>query len=78
MNFRISPTIKFKLVGMGVVAVVALGLLSLISWNAATAVKRATNDNQAMLEQSQQLSDLRISTIEIGRASWRERVYGSV
>ncbi|MCK5274276.1 MAG: methyl-accepting chemotaxis protein, partial [Alphaproteobacteria bacterium] len=65
MKFSLSPTIKLKLVLMGFVAVVALALLSIISWNAADVVKRATNDNQAMLEQSQQLSDLRISTMEM-------------
>jgi hypothetical protein len=65
MKFSLSPTIKLKLVLMGFVAVVALALLSIISWNAANVVKRATNDNQAMLEQSQQISDLRVSTIEM-------------
>jgi methyl-accepting chemotaxis protein len=65
MKFGLSLTIKMKLVLMGVVAVVALTLLSVISWNAGIVVKRATNDNQVMLEQSQQLSDLRVSTIEL-------------
>ena len=65
MKFSFSPTIKMKLVGMGLVAVVALALLSIISWNASNVVNRATKDNQVMLEQSQQLSDLRISTIEM-------------
>jgi methyl-accepting chemotaxis protein len=65
MKFSLSPTIKMKLVGMGLVAVVALALLSIISWNASNVVNRATKDNQVMLEQSQQLSDLRISTIEM-------------
>jgi methyl-accepting chemotaxis protein len=65
MNFGLSLTIKWKLVLMGIVAVVALALLSVISWNAGKVVKRATDDNQIMLEQSQQLSDLRVSTIEM-------------
>ena len=65
MKFSFSPTIKYKLVLMGLVAVVALALLSVISYNAAKVVKRATNDNQIMLEQAQQISDLRISTIEM-------------
>ena len=65
MKRRFSPTIKVKLVFMGIVAVVALALLSIISWNAANVVRRATNDNQVMLEQTQQLSDLRVGTIEL-------------
>jgi methyl-accepting chemotaxis protein len=65
MKSSFSPTIKMKLFMMGLVAVVALALLSLISWNAGNAVVRATNENHVMLEQSQRLSDLRVSTIEL-------------
>jgi methyl-accepting chemotaxis protein len=65
MKFGLSLTIKVKLVLMGVVAVLALALLSVIAWNAGIVVERATNDNHVMLEQSQQLSDLRVSTIEL-------------
>lgn len=65
MKSSFSPTIKMKLFMMGLVAVVALALLSFISWNAGNAVVRATNENHVMLEQSQRLSDLRVSTIEL-------------
>jgi methyl-accepting chemotaxis protein len=65
MKFGISPTIKLKLVLMGFVAVMSLSLLSAISWNAGDVVRRATNDNQVMLEQFQQLSDLRVSSMEL-------------
>ena len=65
MKRRLSLTIKKKLFVMGAVAVVALASLSFISWNAGNAVVRATNENHVMLEQSQRLSDLRVSTIEL-------------
>ncbi|MBE9556226.1 MAG: HAMP domain-containing protein [Proteobacteria bacterium] len=65
MKFSFSPTIKMKLFMMGLVAVVALASLSFISMNAGNAVARATNENHVMLEQSQRLSDLRVSTIEL-------------
>jgi len=65
MKRRFSPTIKVKLVLMGIVAVVALALLSIISWNAANVVRRATLENQVMLDQTEQLSDLRVGTIEL-------------
>ena len=63
MKFGLSLTIKLKLVLMGFVAVVALALLSIISSNAANVVKRATNDNQVMLEAS----------IGLKRAFWLRR-----
>ena len=61
----LSPTIKVKLVFMGVVAVAALAILSVISWNAGKVVRKTTNENQVMLEQAQRISDLRVGTTEM-------------
>jgi methyl-accepting chemotaxis protein len=58
-------TIKWKLVIMGVVAVVALAALVVISWRASLAVGKATAENQIMLQQAQTLGELRVSTLEL-------------
>ncbi len=65
MKLTLSPTIKTKLFFMGVVAVAALAILSVISWNAGKVVRKTTNENQVMLEQAQRISDLRVSTTEL-------------
>jgi methyl-accepting chemotaxis protein len=65
MKSGFSPTIKTKLFITGFVAVVAVALLAFMSWNSGNTVRRATKENQVMLDQAQRLSDLRVSTIEM-------------
>ena len=65
MKLRFNPTIKFKLFLMGAVAVLAVGILSYASWSSGEIVRKATRENQVMLEQAQRLSDLRVYSIEL-------------
>ena len=58
-------TIKAKLFYMGLVAVLAVVILTAISWNSGITVRQATRENQIMLEQAQRLSDLRVHAIEL-------------
>jgi len=58
-------TIKVKLFSMGLVAVLAVAILTAISWNSGITVRQATRENQIMLEQAQRLSDLRVHAIEL-------------
>jgi methyl-accepting chemotaxis protein len=58
-------TIKVKLFSMGLVAVLAVVILTAISWNSGITVRQATRENQIMLEQAQRLSDLRVYAIEL-------------
>ena len=65
MKLAFKATIKVKLITMGLVAVVAVGLMAAISWDAGKVVRHKTRENQVMLEQAQQLSDLRVGSIEL-------------
>jgi methyl-accepting chemotaxis protein len=65
MNIGFKRTIKWKLIYMGAIAVLAVVLLSVISWDMSRTVRQATRENQVMLEQTRKLSDLRVGTIEL-------------
>ncbi|UCH75105.1 MAG: HAMP domain-containing protein [Rhodospirillales bacterium] len=58
-------TIRRKLVFMGSVAVLALGALVVVAWNASTAVRAVTEANRKMLQEAQTLGNLRVSTLEL-------------
>ncbi|MDH3228280.1 MAG: methyl-accepting chemotaxis protein [Alphaproteobacteria bacterium] len=62
---KLRLTIRWKLVIMGVVSLVALAALIGVSWYASAAVRTATRSNQVMLEEARTLGDLRVSTLEL-------------
>ncbi len=60
-----SWTIKFKLISMGVAALAVLTALASVSIFTSGAVKKASQENGVMLDQTEVLSDLRVSSTKL-------------